>query len=162
MAWNSLSFYDHSVPVFWWLLPACAMSQSSNHPKVVSWTWQEGHCTHDLHSPQISAQQSIFGMWWNRRVTTLMCSWHICSNCLLLSNPRKSKSMDVSSTVKLELTNSSRALYCQKSWKNSAWHTHTKTFVIPVCCRASIYFYFKKMKQHKSNKKTEPKPKNIK
>lgn len=116
--------------------------------------------SYDLHSPQISPQRSIFGMWWNRRVTTLMCSWHICSNCLLLSNPRKSKSMDVSSTVKLELTNSSRALYCQKSWKNSAWHT--KTFVIPVCCRASIYFYFKKMKQHKSNKKTEPKPKNIK
>lgn len=111
--------------------------------------------SYDLHSPQISAQRSIFGMWWNRRVTTLMCSWHICSNCLLLSNPRKSKSMDVSSTVKLELTNSSRALYCQKSWKNSAWHTHTKTFVIPVCCRASIYFYFKKMKQHKSNKKKQ-------
>ncbi len=31
-------FYDYSVPIFWWLL--CTMLQSSNHLRLVSWTWQ--------------------------------------------------------------------------------------------------------------------------
>ncbi len=34
--------HTYSVPIFWWLLPAglCNMSQSSNHLRLVSWTWQ--------------------------------------------------------------------------------------------------------------------------
>ncbi len=42
---------DHIIPlwlqctIFWWLLPAgyCIMSQSSNHLRLVSWTWQWVH-----------------------------------------------------------------------------------------------------------------------
>ena len=33
-----------------------------------------------LHSHQISIQQSTFGMWWNRRFSSWMCSKQICSN----------------------------------------------------------------------------------
>ncbi len=38
-----------------------------------------------LHSHQISIQQSTFGMWWNGRFTSWMCSRLICSNCVMLS-----------------------------------------------------------------------------
>ncbi len=45
--WLCPSFYDYSVPIFWWLLPAgqCTVSQSSNHLSLVSWTWQWVHFT---------------------------------------------------------------------------------------------------------------------
>ncbi len=38
-----------------------------------------------LHSHQISIQWSTFGMWWNGRFTSWMCSRQICSNCVMLS-----------------------------------------------------------------------------
>ncbi len=37
-----------------------------------------------LHSHQISIQESTFGMWWNGRFTSWMCSRQICSNCVML------------------------------------------------------------------------------
>ncbi len=45
--WPCPSFYDYSVPVFWWILPAgyCTMSQSSNHLRLVSRTWKWVHFT---------------------------------------------------------------------------------------------------------------------
>ncbi len=45
--WPCPSLYDYSVPIFWWLLPAgyCTISQSSNHLRLVSWTWQWVHLT---------------------------------------------------------------------------------------------------------------------
>ncbi len=45
--WPWPSLYDYSAPIFWWLLPArlCTMSQSSNHLRLVSWTWQWVHYT---------------------------------------------------------------------------------------------------------------------
>ncbi len=38
-----------------------------------------------LYSHQISIQYSTFGMWWNRRFASWMCSRKICSNCVMLS-----------------------------------------------------------------------------
>ncbi len=45
--WPWPSLYDYNVPIFWWLLSArlCTMSQSSNHLRLVSWTWQWVHYT---------------------------------------------------------------------------------------------------------------------
>ncbi len=45
--WPCPSLYDYGVPIFWWLLPAgqCTMSQSSNHLRLVSWTWKWVHFT---------------------------------------------------------------------------------------------------------------------
>ncbi len=45
--WPCPSLYDYSVTIFWWLLSAgqCTMSQSSNHLRLVSWTWQWVHFT---------------------------------------------------------------------------------------------------------------------
>ncbi len=45
--WPCPFLYDYSVPIFWWLIPAqyCTMSQSSNHLRLVSWTWQWVHFT---------------------------------------------------------------------------------------------------------------------
>ncbi len=41
--------------------------------------------SNDLHSHQISIQQSTFEMWWNERFTSWMCRRQICSNCVMLS-----------------------------------------------------------------------------
>ncbi len=38
-----------------------------------------------LHSHQISIQLNTFGMWWNGRIASWMCSRQICSNCMMLS-----------------------------------------------------------------------------
>ncbi len=45
--WPCPSLYDYSVSIFWWLLPAglCTMSESSNHVRLVYWTWQWVHFT---------------------------------------------------------------------------------------------------------------------
>ncbi len=39
--WPCSSFYDYSVPIFWcYFQQDNALSQSSNHLRLVSWTWQ--------------------------------------------------------------------------------------------------------------------------
>ncbi len=53
-----------------------------------------------LHSHQISIQWSTFGMWWNRRFASCMCSRQICSNCVMLSCQYGPKSLrNVSNTL---------------------------------------------------------------
>ncbi len=53
-----------------------------------------------LHSHQISIQKSTFGMWWNGRLTSWMCSRQICSNCVMLSCQYGPKSLrNVSNTL---------------------------------------------------------------
>ncbi len=53
-----------------------------------------------LHSHQISIQQSTFGMWWNERFTSWMCSRQIYSNCVMLSCQYGPKSLrNVSNTL---------------------------------------------------------------
>ncbi len=45
--WACPSLYDYNLLIFWWLLSAgkCTMSQSSNHLRLVSWTWKWVHFT---------------------------------------------------------------------------------------------------------------------
>ncbi len=45
--WPCPSLYDHSVHILWWLLPGdnTPLSQSSNHHKLVSWTWNQVNLT---------------------------------------------------------------------------------------------------------------------
>ncbi len=38
-----------------------------------------------LHSHQISIQQNIFGMWWNGRFASWMCSRQICRNFVMIT-----------------------------------------------------------------------------
>ncbi|KAF7652374.1 hypothetical protein LDENG_00097700 [Lucifuga dentata] len=53
-----------------------------------------------LHSHQISIQYSTFGMWWNGRFVSWMCSRQICSNCVMPSCQYGPKSLrNVSSTL---------------------------------------------------------------
>ncbi len=56
-----------------------------------------------LHSHQISIQQSIFGMWWNGRFASWMCSRQICSNCVMLSCQYGPKSLNNVSNTLLNL-----------------------------------------------------------
>ncbi len=49
---------------------------------------------------QLSIQKSTFGMWWNGRFTSWMCSRQICSNCVILSCQYGPKSQrNVSNTL---------------------------------------------------------------
>ncbi len=53
-----------------------------------------------LHSNQISIKLSTFGMWWNGRFTSWMCSWQICSNNMMISCQYEPKSLrNVSNTL---------------------------------------------------------------
>ncbi len=53
-----------------------------------------------LHSHQISIQKSTFGMWWNERFISWMCSRQICSNWVNLSYRYGPKSLrNVSNTL---------------------------------------------------------------
>ncbi len=53
-----------------------------------------------LHNHQISIQESTFGMWWNGRFASWMCSRQICSNCVMLSCQYWPKSLrNVSNTL---------------------------------------------------------------
>ncbi len=58
-----------------------------------------------LHSHQISIQYSTFGMWWNGRFTSWMCSRQICSNCVMLSCQYGPKSLRNVSNALLNLCN---------------------------------------------------------
>lgn len=80
--WPCRSLYDHSAPI-WWLLPAGrhTLSQSSNHIRLVSWKWK----CYMYSTVTRSHQQSRFRMWWNRRLTSWMCSQNICIHCVMLS-----------------------------------------------------------------------------
>jgi len=55
-----------------WLLLAWyrAMSQSSNHLRLVSWTWQWVHYNRMPSTVTRSQSSSTFGMWWNGRFTS--------------------------------------------------------------------------------------------
>ncbi len=46
-----------------------------------------------LHSHQISIQLSTFGMWWNGRFASWMCSRQIWRNCVMLSCQNGPKSL---------------------------------------------------------------------
>ncbi len=56
-----------------------------------------------LHSHQMSIQQSSFGMWWNGRLASWMCSWQICSNCVMLSCRYGTDSLRNVSSITLNL-----------------------------------------------------------
>ncbi len=56
-----------------------------------------------LHSHQIPIQLSTFGMWWNGRFASLMCSRHICRNCVMLSCQYGVKSLSNVSNTFLNL-----------------------------------------------------------
>ncbi len=73
------------------------MSQRSNHLRLVSWAWQWVHFTPQ--SPDLNPIEH-YGMWWNERFTSWMCSRQICSNCAMLSWQYEPKSLrNVSNTL---------------------------------------------------------------
>lgn len=51
---------------------------------------------------QISIQWSTFAMWWNRRVTSQMCSRQICSNCVKLPFQHESTPQRIKAVLKLK------------------------------------------------------------
>ncbi len=61
------------------------VSQSSNHLRLVSWTWQWVHFTQITSTVTRSQSNRAFGMWWNERFSSWMCRRQICSNCVMLS-----------------------------------------------------------------------------
>ncbi len=93
-----------------------AWCHSSNHLRLVSWTRQWVHFTQMAStSHQISIQWSTFGMWWNRRFTSWMCSRQICSNCVMLSCQYGPKSLrNVSKTLLNLCHEESRQFWRQK------------------------------------------------
>lgn len=80
--------YDPSVSILWWLRPAgyYTMSQTSNHLKVVSWTWQWTRCTEKPSTDiMVLIQQSTFERWWKWGSISSVWSWETCSNCVMPS-----------------------------------------------------------------------------
>ncbi len=64
-----------------------------------------------LHSHQISIQQSTFGMWWNGRFASWMCSRQICSNCMMLSCQYGPKSLRNVSCFQHQQDNAGKYIY---------------------------------------------------
>ncbi len=93
-----------------------ARCHSSNHlqtgflNKTMSSLYSNG-----LHNHQISIQRSTFGMWWNGRFASWMCSRQICSNCVMLSCQYGPKSLrNVSKTLLNLCHEESRQFWRQK------------------------------------------------
>ncbi len=60
--------------------------------------------SNSLHSHQISIQKNTFGMWWNERFTSWMCSQQMRgSNCVMLSCQYGPKSLRIVSNTLLNL-----------------------------------------------------------
>ncbi len=100
--WPCPSLYDYSVPIFWWYF------QQDNAPCHKAQIISDWFLEHDnwVHFTQMastvtrSQSKSTFGMWWNGRFASWMCSRQICSNCVMLSYQYGPKSLrNVSNTL---------------------------------------------------------------
>ncbi len=81
------SLYYYSVPIFWCYFQQdnATMSQSSNHLRLVSWTWQWVHFTQMASTVTRSQSNRAPLGCAGTRFTSWMCSRQICSNCVTLS-----------------------------------------------------------------------------
>ncbi len=69
-----------------------------------------------LHTHQTLIQKSTFGMWWNGRFATWMCSQQTCSTCMMLSCQYGPKSLrNVSSTL-LNLCHEELRQFWRQKW----------------------------------------------
>ncbi len=69
-----------------------------------------------LHSHQISIQKSTFGMWWNGRFASWMCSRQICCNCVMLSCQYGPKSLRNVSYTLLNLCHKEYRQFWRQKW----------------------------------------------
>lgn len=80
---------------------------------------------------QISIQQSINTMWWNRRFTSRMCRQQIFSNCMMLSYQCDSKSLRNDSSTLLNLLDKEwRGSVSKRGWKIRSDQQFLKRFEV--------------------------------
>ncbi len=91
-----------------------------------------------LHSHQISIQQSTFGMWWNGRFASRMCSWQICSNCVMLSCQYGPKSLRNVSNTLLNLFHEELRQFWRQKWVQPGTN---KVYLIKWSVSVYIYIY---------------------
>lgn len=83
-----LSLYGHCMSVFWWLLPVVRKLKSA---VFLNTSLSSMYCCCPI--------KHLFDVW-NRKFTSMTCSWKICSNFVMLSNQYRPKSLrSVSSTL---------------------------------------------------------------
>ncbi len=98
--------------------------------------------SNDLHSHQISIQQSTFGMWWNERFTSWMCRRQICSNCVMLSYQYGPKSLRNVSNILLNLCHEElRQFWRQKGVQPGTSKVYLIKWPVSVCIYIYIYMW---------------------
>ncbi len=104
------------------------MSQSSNHLRLVSWTWQW------VHFPQtastVTRSQSNRALWdvVEREIHILDCSRQICSNCVTLSWQYGPKSLRNVSKTLLNLCHKE----LRQFWRQNGVHNYIKYYYLKI------------------------------
>lgn len=70
--------------------------------------------SNSLHHHQVWVHYSTLGVWWNRRFTSLTCSWQICSICVMLSCQYGSESQRNVSGTLLHPRDKELRQFCEK------------------------------------------------
>ncbi len=95
-----------------------------------------------LHSHQISIHYCTFGMWWNMRFASWMCSRQICSNCMMRSWQYGAKSLRNVSNTLLNLCHKElRQFWRQKWFQPSTSKVYLIKWPVSVCVYIYIYIY---------------------
>ncbi len=93
-----------------------------------------------LHSHQISIQKSTFGMWWNGRFASWMCSWQICSNCVILSCQYGPKSLSNVFNTLLNLCHEElRQFWRQKEVQPDTTKVYLIKWPVSVCLVSNFF-----------------------
>ncbi len=114
------------------------MSQSSNHLRLGSWTWQWVHFTQIAAS--VSRSQSNRAPLGCGGFVSWMCSWQICSNCVMLSCQCGPKSLRNVSNTLLNLCHEELRHF----WRRRGVQPDTsKVYLLkwPVCVCVCVYIY---------------------
>ncbi len=83
-------------------------------------------------------------MWWNGRFASWMCSWQICSNCVILSSQYGPKSLRNVSNTLLNLCHEKlRQFWRQKGVKPGTSKVYLIRWPVSVCmCTVFIYYVY--------------------
>ncbi len=89
-----------------------------------------------------SIQLSTFGMWWNERFTSWICSRLICSNCVMLSYQYGPKSLRNVSNTLLNLCHEELRQFWRKA--KGVQPGTSKVYLIkrPVCVCVCVYVLY--------------------
>ncbi len=112
------------------------MSQSSNHLRLVSWTWQWVHFT-QMASTVTRSQSNRAPLGCGGTRDSWMCSRQICSNCVMLSCQNGPKSLSNVSNNLLNLCHEELRQFWRQKWVQPG---ASKVYLIKWVC-VCVYIY---------------------